>query len=96
MIISKTAQRLTLFHRSSLYRTSYSNAATTSVGVIFINTNFKGKAYSIDLVQQGQKNAESFFCSIGISNTKVHHDLRYEQVITVFKDLKNEVAKFTA
>ena len=53
IIISKTAQRLTLFHRSSLFKSSYQNIVSNSTGLIFINTNFKGKVYNRDLLLQG-------------------------------------------
>ena len=66
---------------------------TKTYGLIFVNTNFKGKIYNRDLIQQGQKSTKAFFSNIGISNIDVHQDLSYNEIVKVFKDLRTEMSQ---
>ena len=45
LVVSPTAQELTLYHRSSLHRPYYNNTVTASIGVIVVNTYTMGLKY---------------------------------------------------
>ena len=48
--VSKDAQRLSVYHRTSLFKPNYRNVVAKKIGVIFVNTNFKGAGYNKDLI----------------------------------------------
>ena len=53
--ISKNTQRLTLYHRKSIYKPNYSNIVAKKIGVIFVNSQFRGIQYNKDLIYHGIK-----------------------------------------
>ena len=66
--ISKDAQRLSLYHRTSLYKPNYRNVVAKKLGIIFVNTNFRGATYNKDLIFQGIKTTKEMFADLGIED----------------------------
>ena len=48
--VSNSIQKLTLYHRSSAYKSSYKNVVGKSIGIIFVNSRTKDLPYDSRLV----------------------------------------------
>ena len=59
LAVSNTIKKLTLYHRSSVYRRKYDNVVSKSIGLIFVNTETKNLPYDKDSLQLRRKRAEA-------------------------------------
>ena len=77
MTITNTTQELKLYHKRSLHRPRYSNTATKTIGVIFVNTKSLELQYGTyrTSISGLLKSAHEFFAFLNVANVEVHTDL---------------------
>ena len=52
LAVSNTIKKLTLYHRSSVYKRKYENVVSKSIGLIFVNTGTKNLDYNSDSIEK--------------------------------------------
>ena len=57
LAVSNTIKKLTLYHRSSVYRKKYENVVSKSIGIIFVNTRTKKLEYNKESIEMRKKRA---------------------------------------
>ena len=52
LAVSNTIKKLTLYHRSSVYKKKYDNVVSKSIGLIFVNTGTKNLPYNSESIEK--------------------------------------------
>ena len=52
LAVSNTIKKLTLYHRSSVYKRKYENVVSKSIGLIFVNTGTKNLPYNSESIEK--------------------------------------------
>ena len=78
---------MTLYHRTSLDKPIFNNIVIKKIGVVFVNSHFRGIPYNKDLVAQGLSSTETLFDDLGIEDRRVLADYSKKQIVEVFDSL---------
>ena len=86
LAISNSIQKLTLYHRSSAYKSSYKNVVTRSIGLVFVNYETKGKPYNKTLASERLKHAESRMKNMWkVNDLKIYENKSKEDIVKAFE-----------
>ena len=82
LAVSNTIKKLTLYHRSSVYKRKYENVVSKSIGLIFVNTGTKNLPYNSESIVKRQKRAIARMENVWkVNDLKVIEDPTKEKVI---------------
>ena len=93
--VSNTIKKLTLYNRSSVYRSKYENVVSQSIGLVFVNTGTKNLQYNSETIETRKDRAEKRMKNVWkVNKIEVHEDLTKDEVVKVFEKLKKKSEQF--
>ena len=103
--VSNNIQKLSLYHKDSLYKPFYENPVSNSIGVIFINTHSKGFKYAknhaerdYEAIKEQIHQTEGLFDILHIpkQNVRIFYDKSKAEIVEQFQSLQKEALKSRA
>ena len=97
--VSNNIQKLSLYHKDSLYKPFYENPVSNSIGVIFVNTHSKGFKYAKNPSERGDRatrelvhQTEGLFDILQIpkQNVRIFYDKSKAEIVEQFQHLQKE------
>ena len=96
--MSKSIARMSLYHRRSIYKPTFSNTVSKSIGVLVVNSHCKDIMYGKDEIAistEDEKNqVNTLFDHLKVDNRLVLEDKPFDELVEEFTQLHEEARNF--